>query len=78
MTFDEMDDTYNVYFIVNESFKVVDITGRLAWKEDCFKTGFIFPEYTVEVEKGMAPFRVLMGYNKLCFRSSQYVFIVFS
>ena len=73
-----MADTYNACFIVNELFKVVDITGRLAWKEDCFKTDFIFPEYTVEVEKGMAPFRMLMVYNNLFFRSSQYVFVVFS
>jgi len=78
LTFDEMADTYNAYFIVNESFKVVDITGQLVWKENYFKTDFILPEYTVEAEKVMAPLRVLNGYNKLFFCSSQYVFVVFS
>ena len=37
LTFDEMVETYNACFIVNDSFKVTDITGRLAWREDFFK-----------------------------------------
>ena len=77
LSFEEAAETYNACFVINDDFKVNDIRGRLAYKEECFNNGFLLPEYTVESDERPSKFRVLMAYNKLFFRSSQYVAVVF-
>jgi len=64
LSFEEAADTYNTWFVVNNNFKVCDITGKLVFKKECFGDGFIIPKYVVELEHRMAMYRVLMSYNK--------------
>ena len=77
LSFEEAAQTYNACFVVNDDFKVNDIRGKLAFREECFSNGFLLPEYTVESDERSPKFRVLMAYNKLFFRSSQYVAVIF-
>ena len=77
LSFDESAQTYNACFVVNDEFKVNDIRGKLAFREECFSDGFLLPEYTVESDDRSPMFRVLMAYHKEFFRSSQYVAVVF-
>jgi len=64
LLFEEVANTYNAWFVVNDNFKVCDIIGKLAFKEECFDDRLILPEYAVESEQKMAMYRVLMSYKK--------------
>jgi len=50
MSFDEAADTYNACFVLDQAFKVNNIRGKLVFREECFRDGFLLPEYTVESE----------------------------
>ena len=75
LSFDEVAHTYNVCFVINENFKVNDIRGKLAFREEYFSDGCLLPEYAVESDN-RSPFRVLMANSKEFFRLSQYAAII--
>jgi len=50
LSFEEEADNYNAWFVVNDIFKVCNITGKLVFKEGCFCDGLILPKYAVELE----------------------------
>ena len=50
LSFEQVAQIYNACFAVNDNFKCNDIRGNLAFKEECFRDGFILPEYTMELD----------------------------